>query len=120
MIRKVVDDTLYVLDSDGGVVLSIKETTGDGAMIFTVGGKMTNEAAPEFEDELMTVLTIGQRVVLDFSGLAYISAPGLNALLAAQRLTEETSGGFYVLNLTEPVREIFEHTGFIDLIDVRQ
>jgi len=119
MKRRINGDTLSVLDDSENTVLTIKVTKAEPVTTLSVSGGITHDAAPEFEDELMSVLTSGHNVVIDFSGLEYISAPALNALLSVQRLVDENRFKFHILNLSGAVKETFEQTGFIDLLEIR-
>jgi anti-anti-sigma regulatory factor len=69
----------------------------------------------------MAVLSSGKSTVVavDFKELDNISAPALNALLQAQKFVEEKRYTFYIQNISEPVKEIFVQTGFIDLFEIR-
>jgi len=119
MKRKISGDTLYVLDGSDNVVLSIKVSKAEKDATLSVSGSLTHDASPEFEDELMSVLTSGYRVAIDFSGLEYISAPALDVLLTVQRLVDENRFDFYLRNISGAVKETFEQTGFIDLLEIR-
>jgi anti-sigma B factor antagonist len=118
--RRVIDgDTLCVVDDSDSAILTIKVTEASGEVTLEVSGAITHDAAPEFEDELMSVLTSGHNVAVDFSGLEHISAPALDALLTVQRLVDDNRYKFYVKNISGAVKEVFEQTGFIDMIEIR-
>jgi len=119
MKREINGDTISILNIDGNVVLTIKVTIDKTAVTIASTGSITHDAAPEFEDELMSVLTSGRDVVVDFSALEYISAPALNALLNVQKLVDDKRYKFYIQNISQPVKKIFEQTGFIDLLEIR-
>jgi len=110
---------MHVVDVDEKIVLSVTITTAEDITTLTVNGSITHDAAPEFDDELMAILTSGRSVAVDCLSLEYISAPALNALLDAQKYVEKKRRTFYVKNLTDAVKETFEKTGFIDLVDIR-
>jgi len=118
MKRKIDGDTISIVDNDDTIVLTIKITVEEAAVTIAAAGSITHDAAPEFEDELMSVLTSGRDVVVDFSALEYISAPALRALLSVQKLVDEKRYKFIIQNISKPVKDIFEQTGFIDLIEI--
>jgi len=118
MKRKIDGDTITVLDDYDNAVLTIKVTIEESAITIAAAGRMTHDAAPEFEDELMAILTSGRDVVVDFSELEHISAPALEALLSVQKLVDERRYKFSIKNISKPVEEIFKQTGFIDLIAI--
>ena len=119
MKRKINGDTIYVADGADNTVLTIKVAIADDIATLTVSGSMTHDAAPEFEDELMSILTTGRDVVVDFASLDHISAPALKTLLSVQRLVDDNQYKFYIQNISDSVKETFEQTGFIDMIEIR-
>jgi anti-sigma B factor antagonist len=73
--------------------------------------------APELEAELKQSLDAVQTLTLDFSKLDYISSAGLRVLLSAHK-TMAPKGGMKVTNVNEIVREVFEVTGFADILTI--
>jgi len=118
MKRVINGNTLSVVDDSNTAILTIKVKTAEPEITLEVSGSITHDASPEFEDELMSILTTGNSVAVDFSALEHISAPALNALLAVQRLVDDNSYKFCIRNLTGAVKETFEQTGFIDLLEI--
>ena len=119
MKRKINGDTVTVVTNTDETVLTITVSSAADTAKLVVSGNITHDAAPEFEDELMAVLTSGRDVIVDFSSLDSISAPALKALLTVQRLVDEKRYKFYIENITASVKKIFEQTGYIDLLDIR-
>ena len=56
-------------------------------------------------------------VIFDFAELAYLSSAGLRVLLAAQKIMNK-QGSMVVRNVNETIAEIFEITGFIDVLTI--
>jgi anti-anti-sigma factor len=119
MKRIINGNTLSVVDDSNTVILTMKVKTAEPETTLEVSGSITHDTSPEFEDELMSILTSGSSVAVDFSALEHISAPALNALLAVQRLVDDNRYEFYIRNLSEAVKETFKQTGFIDLLEIR-
>jgi len=119
MKRVINGDTLSVVDDSNKVILTIKVKMAEPETTLEVSGSITHDATPEFEDELMSILTSGNSVAIDFSALKHISAPALNALLAVQRLVDDNRYKFCIRNLNGAVKDTFEQTGFIDLLEIR-
>ena len=124
MKREIKGDTLAVMDDRENIVLTIKVSTTEGTTRLIVSGSITHDAAPEFEDELMSILTsrdktMKHKVVVDFSALEHISAPALQTLLTVQRLVDEDRFIFHIQNITGAVKDTFIQTGFIDLLEIR-
>ena len=119
MKRRTENDTLIITNDYNETVLTLKVTREENITSIFATGRITHDAAPEFEDELMSILTTGCDVVVDFTSLDYISAPALSTLLSVQKLVDEKRYKFYIQNISESVRKIFEETGFIDLLEIR-
>ena len=60
----------------------------------------------------------GQSVVIDMEDLVYISSAGLRAILQAVRKTERQNSRLALCSLSEDVRDVFETSGFDQLIDI--
>ncbi|MBQ2178584.1 MAG: STAS domain-containing protein, partial [Oscillospiraceae bacterium] len=73
--------------------------------------------SPELEEELKASLENAQALVLDFEKLEYISSAGLRVLLSAQK-TMAKRGEMKLTHVNETVMEIFEVTGFADILTI--
>ena len=80
-------------------------------------GRLDTMTAPELEAELNKSLKDADSLVLDFSKLEYISSAGLRVLLSAHKAMSP-KGGMKVTNVNEIVREVFEVTGFGDILTI--
>ena len=80
-------------------------------------GRLDTMTAPELEAELNKDLNSADSLTIDFSKLEYISSAGLRVLLSAHK-TMSTKGGFKVTNPNEIVREVFDVTGFADILTI--
>ena len=80
-------------------------------------GRLDTMTAPELEAELSKSLKDADSLVLDFSKLEYISSAGLRVLLSAHKAMSN-KGGMKVTNVNEIVREVFEVTGFADILTI--
>lgn len=80
-------------------------------------GRLDTVTSPELEAELKSSLDNIENLVLDLSGLEYISSAGLRVLLSAHKAMS-TRGGMKVTRVGEIVREVFDVTGFSDILDI--
>lgn len=69
------------------------------------------------EAELQDPLTNVSELVFDFGALDYISSAGLRVLLSAQKSMNQ-QGGMKIVNVRETIMEIFEVTGFTDILTI--
>ena len=80
-------------------------------------GRLDTMTAPELEEELNAALGGVESLVFDFSKLDYISSAGLRVLLSAHKKMGE-KGGMKVTHVNEIVQEVFEVTGFADVLTI--
>ena len=76
-------------------------------------GRLDTTTAPELEKVLSENYDGTGTLVIDCEKLAYISSAGLRVLLSAQK---KTSGLMKLTNVCELVMEVFEVTGFVDIL----
>ena len=93
-----------------------KELNGTELTI-AVEGRLDTMTAPELEAELNQNLGNAESLTLDFSKLEYISSAGLRVLLSAHKIMS-SKGGMKVTNVNEIVSEVFEVTGFADILTI--
>ncbi len=97
--------------------MTIEKQTADGALTYTLTGRLDTVTAPEFEVDLKRSLDGVSRLILDFSGLEYLSSSGLRVLLAAQKVMQR-QGEMTLKNVNETIMEVFEITGFVDILTI--
>ena len=73
--------------------------------------------APELEAEMNKSLSGANTLTLDFGKLDYISSAGLRVLLSAHKAMLG-KGGMTVTNVNEVVQEVFDVTGFADILTI--
>ena len=88
------------------------------ALTIAVEGRLDTTSAPELETELASSFNEITELSFDFAGLEYISSAGLRVLLSAQKkiLSKATVN---ILNANDDIKEIFDVTGFADILDIR-
>lgn len=98
-------------------MLNITKTTADETLILALEGRLDTITAPELEKELKELLPGVTSLVLDFEKLEYISSAGLRVLLTTWKCMNK-QGGMKIMHVNETIMEIFEVTGFMDILDV--
>ena len=88
-----------------------------GKLTLTVTGRLDTSTAPELEETLKESYGGVTELVFDFEKLEYISSAGLRLLLSAQK-TMNKQGSMKVINVGEEIMEIFEITGFSDILTI--
>jgi anti-sigma B factor antagonist len=98
-------------------MLNIRKTVESGKAAFALEGRLDTVTAPELEQELKSSLEGVSELTLDFAKLEYISSAGLRVLLSAQK-TMNRQGEMKLRNVGETILEIFEVTGFRDILTI--
>ncbi len=97
--------------------MTIKKELNGKALTIALEGRLDTMTAPELEASLNESLADTDTLTLDFSKLDYISSAGLRVLLSAHKKMA-SKGGMKVTHVNEIVREVFEVTGFADILDI--
>ena len=98
-------------------MLNIQKTLEEKTLTVALSGRLDTTTAPELEKSLQESLDDVDELVMDMAGLEYISSAGLRVLLTAQKTMMKRSG-MKVTNVCEAVMEVFEVTGFLDILTV--
>ncbi|MCR4712655.1 MAG: STAS domain-containing protein [Clostridia bacterium] len=97
--------------------MEMKQTKEGKNLLIALEGRLDTLTAPELEKELNSALEGIEKLTLDFADLEYISSAGLRVLLSAQK-TMNNQGEMVIRNANETVREVFEVTGFDEILTV--
>lgn len=93
-----------------------KETDGSGLTV-KLEGRLDTSTAPMLERELKSAVNGITSLVFDMTGVEYISSAGLRVLLSAQKVMNR-QGCMIVRNANEDVMDVFEVTGFVDILTI--
>ena len=98
--------------------MTIKKTQEGTKLTVAIEGQLNTNTAPELEKEFETCLDGITSLVIDAQKMDYISSAGLRALFGAAEVMQE-NGDICVINSSDDVKNIFEITGFVDIINVK-
>lgn len=99
--------------------MQISETNQDGVVIVAPVGRVDSTTSPALDAHLLGLARGGQhRVVIDLSGVSYISSAGLRVMLSLAKRTKEAQGKLALAGLGDSVRQVFELAGFLPLFAV--
>ena len=98
-------------------MLNINKTVEGTTLNVALEGRLDTTTAPKLEAELKESLNGMKEVVLDFAKLEYISSAGLRVLLSAQKIMNK-QGSMKLVHVNDTIQEIFEVTGFIDILTI--
>ncbi|MEG1682798.1 MAG: STAS domain-containing protein [Oscillospiraceae bacterium] len=86
-------------------------------LTLTLEGRLDTTTAPDLERTVKESLDGVTALTLDLGGLAYLSSAGLRVLLSAQKQMNK-QGKMIVRNVNETILEVFEVTGFSDILTI--
>lgn len=97
--------------------MDINITKENGQMDVALTGRLDTLTSPELEAKLKPELDSLEKLTFDFAGLEYISSAGLRVLLMAAQSMED-KGVMVVKNVNSDIMDIFEVTGFVDILNI--
>ncbi len=98
-------------------MLNIQKTIENETANVALEGRLDTVTSPYLDKTFKDILPGLKSLVFDFEKLDYISSAGLRVLLSAQKAMN-AQGGMQVKNVNETVMEIFEVTGFSDILTI--
>ena len=99
--------------------MKIEKTLEDSSLNLKVSGRLDTITAPELDDSIRESIEDAENVTLDFSDLEYISSAGLRVLLATQKNISDR-GELTVTGVNDMVMDVFEVTGFTDILIIKR
>ena len=97
--------------------MTIEIKKSEKETIIELVGRLDTTTAPALDKTIQEDIADTKHLVLDLKGLEYISSAGLRVLLSAQKRFQRI-GSMKVTNVCEEVMEVFEMTGFADILTI--
>ena len=97
--------------------MTIEKKQENKKLTITIEGRLDTTTAPQLEAEIKSSIDGIEELVFDVKTLEYISSAGLRVLLTAQKAMNK-QGKMTVTGASETIMEIFEVTGFIDILNI--
>ncbi len=97
--------------------MEISKNLDNEKLVIALKGRLDTVTAPQLEAELAESLGGVKELEIDMKELEYISSAGLRVLLAAQKQMNK-QGTMVVKNVNETIHEVFDITGFLDILTV--
>lgn len=98
-------------------MLNIENKANGSELTIALTGRLDTTTAPELETVIKQSLDGVTELTIDVEALEYISSAGLRVLLAAQKIMNK-QGEMKVTHVGEEIMEIFEVTGFTDILTI--
>ena len=97
--------------------MTIQKKKEGKKLTVSIEGRLDTNTTPQAEKELMESIENVKELILDFKSLDYISSAGLRLLLMLQKKMS-VQGSMKIINANDLVKEIFEVTGFSDILTI--
>ena len=98
--------------------LTIEKSRNNDVLTVSPAGRIDTATSPQFETDVKSSLEGIMSLVLDFTKVDYISSSGLRVLLSLHKIMDSKGGKLTVSKPTEMVCEVFEVTGFSDMLNI--
>ena len=98
-------------------MLNITKNLDDTKLTVQLEGRLDTTTAPQLEESMKASINGVTELVMDFEKLEYISSAGLRVLLSCQKIISK-QGSMKVVHVSDLIKEIFEVTGFIDILTI--
>ena len=97
--------------------MTIQKTANAAELTVALTGRLDTTTAPQLESELKASIEGVETLILDFAALDYLSSAGLRVLLAAQKIMNK-QGKMMIRGANQNIMEIFEVTGFVNILTI--
>ena len=98
--------------------MNIVKNKQNSKLTLALEGRLDTTTAPQLEGELSGALDGVTELALDFEKLEYLSSAGLRVILGAQKRMNK-QGHMTVTHVCADIMEVFEITGFVDILDIK-
>jgi anti-anti-sigma factor len=98
--------------------MEIVKSKAGNKVVFALSGRLDTATAPGLQEVLIPAFEEADTVELDFKGVAYISSAGLRVLLLGEKTAKSKNRSMDLLNVSEDIRQVFEMTGFSDILKI--
>ena len=88
-------------------------------MVVEMAGDIDSNTAPQAEEQILPLVQPGAKILLDMSGVEYMSSAGLRMLLSTYRQVSRQNGGIVLVGLAEEIKDTMSVTGFLNFFMIR-
>ncbi len=99
--------------------MEITEDKKENCVLFTLKGRLDSTTSPEVETKIIDSVSAGNKeILLDFSGLEYLSSAGIRALVHCHKKIEHEHGHIFLIAIPKPIENVLYITGFLPYFQV--
>lgn len=99
--------------------MTINKTQDGDKLTIALVGRLDTTTSPQLENDLRGSLNGVTELVFDLADLDYVSSAGLRVLLSAQKVMNK-QGSMIIRNVKPDIMEIFDVTGFVDILTIEE
>ena len=99
--------------------MEMTEKKNEGQIILEVSGSVDTVTSPELQSSILTSFQKSKELVLDMSGVPYMSSAGLRALLIGQKTAASKGGTMTVTGVQSTVMQVLEMSGFSKVLTIK-
>jgi anti-anti-sigma factor len=100
--------------------MTIAKNQAGEKLIISLEGRLDTTTAPELQGQLIPEFDRVKHIELDFKQLVYVSSAGLRVLLLGEKMAKAKGGKMNLVNVSPEIQEIFEMTGFSEVLTIGQ
>jgi anti-anti-sigma factor len=98
--------------------MTITKNQDGEKLIISLEGRLDTTTAPELQEQLIPAFDNVKQIQLDFKELLYVSSAGLRVLLLGEKTAGAKGASLSLVNVSPEIQEIFEMTGFSDVLTI--
>ena len=99
--------------------MNISETRSGDVIQIKIDGRVDTTTSPQLQNAILQAFQKGSKLVLDFSGVEYVSSAGLRALLIGQKTANSKGGSMTLVNVADAVLQVFKMSGFSGILHIQ-
>ncbi len=98
--------------------MTIEEFSEENYLRLSIEGKIDANSSQEFTNAILSSLQKTNSLVIDMENVVYLSSAGLRAFVLGQKTAMAKGAGFSLINVQDPVKDIFRTTGFDKILKI--
>ena len=98
--------------------MNISEIRSGDVIQIKIDGRVDTTTSPQLQNAILLAFQKGNKLVLDFSDVEYVSSAGLRALLIGQKTANSKGGSMTLLHVADAVLQVFKMSGFSGILHI--
>jgi anti-sigma B factor antagonist len=99
--------------------MEINVKPAEQVTVIEISGEIDSNTAPQAQERVLPLVQPGVKILLDMSGVEYMSSAGLRMLLSMYRQITRQNGGLVLVGLAEEIKDTMSITGFLNFFTTR-